>query len=618
MPMKLSITNKVNVGFGLSLLLLLFVSVVSYRSIMKLVENSLMETHTYKIIAGLEDIISSVKDIETGSRGYIITGDTNYLEPYYAASAVIDEKVRTAARLTADNPKSQKMLYNLELMIHADKAFQAQLVELRRSKGYEVAKDAVKTDIEMYLMQEIRRLVHAMKNEEYALLKQRSGNVAASARNTIYVIILGSALAFTIVGIAIIIINRDIGERNKAEELIRQAKAAADAANRAKSEFLANMSHEIRTPMNAIIGMAEILSEIHLTERQKEYLDIFRRAGDNLLTLIDDILDLSKVEAGRLELEEMDFDLNETIEKVVKMLSFKAHEKGLELSYHISPDVPTLLSGDPNRLRQILVNLIGNAIKFADKGKVFVTVNRDKSAVSGQEKNQVDLQFSINDTGIGISSDKLNIIFDSFSQAHSSTSRIYGGTGLGLAITKRLVELMGGKMWVESRVGEGSTFYFTARFGIPVKTVERPASPFVKKTEVSLPEEQKPLNILLADDSEDNRLIVEFYLKQSTHKVESVENGVEAVNKFKTGQYDLVLMDMQMPVTYGYTATREIRRWEAETGKNPTPIIALTAYALKEEVKKSLDAGCNAHIAKPIKKATLLDAISQYARGVKV
>jgi len=400
------------------------------------------------------------------------------------------------------------------------------------------------------------------------------------------------------------------------EQALTLAKEEAEKSNFEKSQFLANMSHEIRTPLNIILGMSEVLSETALTEHQEHLVQTSIKSGDNLLYLINSILDLARIEAGEISLEQMDFNLKAFLSDTLSMWDERENLEQVELAFDIDPDVKENVRGDSHRIAQILINLIGNAFKFTEKGHIHLTVKNDLSI-----NNKSNLQFAISDTGIGVPADKQKSIFEKFSQADLSDTRKYGGTGLGLAITQKLVHLMGGDIWVESEVGKGSTFIFNLQFDesltIPVKNFNGTQTPVKKiliKEDDIHQNDKESLRILMVEDCPDNVLLVQMYLNKLPHEMTMAENGQIAVEKFLNEKYDLVLMDMQMPVMDGYAATRKIRQWEKENGKEETPIIALTASALIRAKERCLSAGCTKYMSKPVKKAKLLEEIAKYQK----
>ena len=430
---------------------------------------------------------------------------------------------------------------------------------------------------------------------------------------------------------------KELIKRREVETQLRQAKSEAEAANEAKSSFLANMSHEIRTPMNGVIGFTDILIESGLNDEQAEYAKTIKTSGQALLSLINDILDFSKIEAGELIIEKIEFNLAELALDVCSIIQPQVGTKPIEILCRVGDDIPSRVIGDPLRIRQVLTNILGNAVKFTTAGEIELCIG-----LREQHSDRIQFHAMVRDTGIGIAQSKIGLIFEMFQQADGSTSRKFGGTGLGLAICRKMAQLMEGDVWAESTPGKGSIFHFTAVIELPAENSERRGAPesfkdkrvlIADDNHVHLDHPASPgrlkspalpvlsagmadrTNILLAEDNPVNRKMLELLLSKAKYHLEVAENGAQAVEKFLAAPdaCDLILMDLQMPELDGLSATKQIR----SKGFGSIPIIALTAHAMKDDKRRCLDAGMNDYLSKPIKKEQLYEMIEKYIENRK-
>jgi signal transduction histidine kinase/DNA-binding response OmpR family regulator len=564
-----------------SLALIMMIPIVSTVSFSKLKTSNFWREHTYEVLATAQSFLSNLFSIQGDARNYVFTGQSATLKAFQDSVNNAPSQLARLKLLTRDNRGQEERLRSIGSDLDEVIANSQQLVDTRNTHGIQ---GAVQFESNGHRMAAISRTLadlQAFSDEEHHLLSQRSKSAEADFQNMKRLLIYGSILAGVLVLLANLMTSHAMAKQ-------KELTHAAQAAELAKSEFLAVMSHEIRTPMNGVIGMTSILADTGLTDMQRDCVSTISTSGESLMNVINDILDFSKIDSGRIELESRPFNIRHCVEEALDLFAAQIRIKRLEAVYLVAPDVPSHLIGDRMRLRQILLNLIGNAIKFTSKGEIAVNVECKVHREKGYE-----LLFSVIDTGIGITKTGIEKLFKAFQQVDTSTTRRYGGTGLGLVISKRLAEFMGGTMWVESVPGSGSTFFFSVT---------------LKASEAPVPDHQSPKSSLLGshtalivDDNSTNRRILEIQLKIWGMKTTSASSGAEGLRKMAEQSFDVVLIDFQMPEMDGVTLARKIRQ------RTQTPLILLSS---SDEIIAGEDANLfQIQISKPIRHSSLFHAL---------
>lgn len=578
----------------------------SYTSIVNTRDNLRVAkrvANSRNVLDRLQETFASILDLETGQRGFVIVGEDSYLEPYHAAMKRLDDQVANLSELTRDNAFQQIRVGMIrEIIVHKEKSL-TDAIETRRRSGLDAAATIIKNGSGKDEMARFRQTIQEMRTEELSHLEKHQNALSTSLTRTNRTVVITGCVAITAGVIGAILLALFLAARDR-ENSEREHREKAESADRAKSDFLAMMSHEIRTPLNAILGFGELLNESVETPQQKHFCTAILSSGNSLLSLINDILDLSKIEAGKLSIHEQTVVIAIFAKKLHTLFSFRAAEKGLQYSVDVDPSVPALLIFDDMRLRQVLVNLIGNAIKFTREGAITAVIRADAIAVD----DSVMLHIEVTDTGIGIAKEHLSEIFRPFYQIDSRRGRQYQGTGLGLSICSRLIEAMNGKIRAESTPGAGSVFHVSlpTRFSRLVKNnrlteTEDFESPVDFQT-------LKPSKILIVDDEPLNRELIRSYLANSSHQVIEAENGEEAVARCVEHMPDVVLMDIRMPAMDGREALARIR--EREDTRH-IPLIALSASSLlnsQVELRTIFDSFTD----KPISRSKLYQELAKF------
>jgi signal transduction histidine kinase/CheY-like chemotaxis protein len=564
-----------------SVILMLMICLVSVSSFSQLRASNFWREHSYEVLATTQKFLIDLVSVQRDARNYLFTGQSDALRMFQQSLERAPQRLKELQQLTRDNPSQEALLLPIISDLAEVGASSQLLVDARKSRGIEAAIQIESNGLRMAVVSRTLADVQIFTDAEHKLLSERSAKAENLFQNTEGLVIGGSILAALLLLVANLMTSRAMA----AQKLLTHAAKAAELA---KSEFLAIMSHEIRTPMNGVIGMTSILADTELTEMQQECVSTITTSGESLMTVINDILDFSKIESGRMELESRAFNVPDCVEEALDLFAAQIRVKGLEAVYQVAPDVPSNLIGDAMRLRQILVNLIGNAIKFTPQGEIAIHVE-----CKGQEPKGYHLLFSVADTGIGISEEGIEKLFKAFQQVDTSTTRRYGGTGLGLVISKRLAEFMGGAIWVQSVPGSGSTFFFSVT--LPAADVPAPAHQSPKSGILSA------RSVLIVDDNATNRGILEIQSKMWGMKSFSASSGAEALQKMAERNFDVVLMDLLMPEMDGFTLAREIRQ------RSQTPLILLSSSG--ETIPEEDAQLFRTQISKPIKHSSLFNAL---------
>lgn len=589
----------ISAGFIIGTFFLIGMQSVTSKNVKGLISGNENLLKDFNISDQLAKLQHDILVYDNKLKNVVITGNSNSENKLSRAETLIKADLFSLQKIKA-NPTLEKFIDDLDSLVHQKLIFNKEVINNFNNGGKAAAENLFSTQKGNNLSESI-----ALLTEKNDIFRQQSlADATEKVDSNGQQALLWGTLIIAVVLILFIfvfwfIINRMRRQNSLINELNIKEEKLKDAL-KIKEKFLANMSHEIRTPMTAIMGYTALLQKRELDGETKLFVSTIQKAGENLMSIINDILDLSKIEAGMMRIEEVSFSIRELVQTVNDIISQKIKEKGLSLKIYIESRIPDYLLGDPTRLTQVLINLMGNAIKFTQQGEILLNINKEKS-----ENGFIYITFKIKDTGIGIEREKIETVFERFSQAEDSTTRKYGGTGLGLSIVKEIVYLQKGDIKVESEFGVGTSFMFT----IPYKVAMIQNLPASLEENMSKEYFNSEINILVVEDNKINRNLLEYILKQWGLNYALATNGKEAIQLLKKQHFDIVLMDIQMPEMDGYTATREIK----ETLKLDIPVIAMTAHTMDGEKEKCISCGMNGHLSKPIMENELYETIARFA-----